>query len=246
MINTSSYNINCPKLFTNLAIDSQLSISETQCLHSSISSQGSTNRFSSFLQYAGIQNNNRCEFFRFPGSSIESMDIIYDGNSIQEWFINKSMGNNVKVELPSDWCYDKFWGYGTCVVFKRKKTLNTFKVLSIKNFDGSSLDSYFPFFLEEYLEGKPIRINESYMIWLHYDKNTQFRQRWKEAKNFVTFSFEENEDIEVKEVGVRLICDEDLKQDTSYMLQDLPTLSQHGGVVRLSGPIGHGYTHWSW
>ncbi|GKD93754.1 NB-ARC domains-containing protein [Tanacetum coccineum] len=44
MINTSErYLSNCPKLFTNLAIDSQLSISETQCLDSSITPQGSTN-----------------------------------------------------------------------------------------------------------------------------------------------------------------------------------------------------------
>ncbi|GJT60273.1 NB-ARC domains-containing protein [Tanacetum coccineum] len=110
---------NCPKLFTNVAIDSQLTISGTQCLDSSITSLGSTNRFSSFRQYAGIQDK-RCKLLRCPGSSIEIMNIIYHGNSIPEWFTNKSMGNHVEVQLPSDWCYDKFRGYGTCVVFKRK------------------------------------------------------------------------------------------------------------------------------
>ncbi|GKF26836.1 NB-ARC domains-containing protein [Tanacetum coccineum] len=40
---------NCPKMFTNLAIDGQGSISETQCLDSSITSHGSTNQMSSFL-----------------------------------------------------------------------------------------------------------------------------------------------------------------------------------------------------
>ncbi|GJU69775.1 NB-ARC domains-containing protein [Tanacetum coccineum] len=39
----STYLINCPKLFKNHATDSQLSICETQCLDSSITSQGSTN-----------------------------------------------------------------------------------------------------------------------------------------------------------------------------------------------------------
>ncbi|GJS89791.1 hypothetical protein Tco_0772427 [Tanacetum coccineum] len=232
---------NCPKLFTNLAIDSQTLISETQCLDSSMTSHGFTNRFSSILQYMGIQNN-RCEFFRFPGSSIESMDIIYHGNSIPEWFINKSMGNHVKVELPSDWCFNKFRGYGTCVVFKRKKPLGLIRH-SVKNFDGSSLGGFFPYYHREYFEGKPIRINESYMIWLHY---TVYRQSWEEAKNFVTFCFEEDEDIEVKECGARVVCDEDLEQDfTNWgMLQDLPTLSQHGGALCLSG--FRGGIQWSW
>ncbi|GJY33637.1 NB-ARC domains-containing protein [Tanacetum coccineum] len=143
MNDMSSHLSNCPKLFTNLAIDSGLSISETQCLDSSITSQGSTNQISSFLQYAGIQNNNRCEFFRFLGSFIYNMDIIYDGNSIPK-----------------------------CI------------------------------------------------------------EKWKEAKNFVTFCFEKiNKYNEVKECGARVVCDEDLEQDKNFnLLQDFPTLSQHGGV----------------
>ncbi|GJW42677.1 NB-ARC domains-containing protein [Tanacetum coccineum] len=229
----STYLINCPKLFKNLAIDSQLSICETQCLDSSITSQGSTNRFSSFLQYVGILNN-RCELFHLPGSSIESMDVIYHGNSIPEWFTDKSMGNHAKVELPSDWCYNKFRGFGTCVVFKRKKPFGLIRY-SVKNFDGASLGGCFPYYHREYFEDKPIRINESYMIWLHYTGDTK---EWKEANNFVTFYFEENnEDIEVKECGARLVCDGDLEQDVTNlsMLQDLPTLSQHGGAMCLSG-----------
>ncbi|GJV18378.1 NB-ARC domains-containing protein [Tanacetum coccineum] len=100
-INTSSYSYlnNCPKLFTNIAIESQVSISETQCLESAITSQGSKNQFSSFLLYAGIYNN-RCEFFRSLGSFIGTIDITYHGNTILEWFKNKSIGNRVKVELP--------------------------------------------------------------------------------------------------------------------------------------------------
>ncbi|GKA94787.1 NB-ARC domains-containing protein [Tanacetum coccineum] len=225
MNDMSSHLSNCPKLFTNLAIDSGLSISETQCLDSSITSQGSTNQISSFLQYAGIQNNNRCEFFRFLGSFIYNMDIIYDGNSIPKWFTNKSMGNHVKVELPSDWCFNKFRGFGTCVVFKGKKTPD-FLGCTVKNFDGDYLDncsSLYDF------DDKPIRIDESYMIWLHY---TRCIEKWKEAKNFVTFCFEKiNKYNEVKECGARVVCDEDLEQDKNFsLLQDFPTLSQHGGV----------------
>ncbi|GKA49899.1 hypothetical protein Tco_0742972 [Tanacetum coccineum] len=194
---------NCPKLFANLAIDSQLTISGTQCLDSSITSLGSTNRFSSFRQYAGIQNN-ECTVLRCPGSSIESMDIVYHRNSIPEWFTNKSMGNHVKVELPSDWCYDTFRGFGTCVVFKRKIRRKSIRY-SIKNFDGSSLGG-------RYIEGEPISINESYMVWLHYTWNTS---EWKEAKNVVTFCLNEDNDVEVKEFGARLICDGDLEQDVT-------------------------------
>ncbi|GJW58508.1 NB-ARC domains-containing protein [Tanacetum coccineum] len=239
MINASSYLNNCPKLFTNLAIESQFSISET--------SQGSTNRFSSFLRYASIQNN-ICELFRLPGSSIENMDIIYKGNSIPEWFINKSIGNHVKVELPSDWCFSKFRRYGTCVVFKRKRPCE-FIGYSVKNFNGAYLDGCFPYFLETYFKGKPFRNNESYMIWLHYTRNAE---EWNEANNFVTFSFEENnEDIEVKECGVtRLICDGDPQQDDTNltMLQDLPTLSQHGAASCMFWlGLDDCYTNsWSW
>ncbi|GKD09823.1 hypothetical protein Tco_1189508 [Tanacetum coccineum] len=133
------------------------------------------------------------------------MDIIYDGNSIPEWFTNKSIGNHVKVELPSDWCFNKFRGYGTCVVFKRKKAFSTLKGYSVKNFDGSSFGRFFPYNHREYFEGKPIRINESYMIWLHYMRNTR---KWKEANNFVTFCFKDDVDegYEVKECGLTQVC----------------------------------------
>nr|GFA09546.1 hypothetical protein [Tanacetum cinerariifolium] len=191
---------NCPKLFTNLALDSQLTISGTQPLDSSITSIGSTNQFSSFRQYAGIQDN-RCILFCCPGSSTESMNIIYPGNSIPEWFRNKSKGNHVKVELPSDWRYDKFRGYGTCVVFKRKIPRASIGY-SIKNFDGSSIGSCY--------ERKCFEGNEPYMVWLHYTWNTS---EWKEAKNVVTFCFDE--EFEVKEFGARLICDRDLEQDVT-------------------------------
>ncbi|GKC05655.1 NB-ARC domains-containing protein [Tanacetum coccineum] len=186
----------------------------------------STNRFSSFFPYAGFQNK-ICEFFRFPGSSIYSMDIIYDGNGIPEWFTNKSIGNHVKVGLPSDWCYDKLKGFGTCVVLKRKRVFSTFKGYIVNNFDGALLGDWLSFYNE-----RPIRINESYMIWLHYTTATW--KHWKKAKNFVTFCFK-NEDIEVKECGVRLVCDEDLEQDVINSSMFL-TLSQHGQAIRLTGP----------
>ncbi|GJY75022.1 NB-ARC domains-containing protein [Tanacetum coccineum] len=230
-----NYLSNCPKLFTNCATDSHASISET--LDSAITSQGSTNQFSSFLQYAGIQNN-ISEFFRFTN---RSMDIIYHGNSIPEWFTNKSMGNHVKVELPSDSYYEKCRGFGTCAIFKKKKT-GVYFGYTVKNLDGSILGSCLPICYSEYFAGKPIGTNEPYMIWLHYRKLTE---SWEEAKKFVTFCFEEN-NVEVKECGVRLVCDEDLEQgDTNLsMLLDVPTLSQYGGSICLS--MVRGKFIWSW
>ncbi|GJT26297.1 NB-ARC domains-containing protein [Tanacetum coccineum] len=54
------------------------------------------------------------------------------------------------------------------------------------------------------------------------------------------------ERYEVKECGARVVCDEDLEQDANLsMLQDLPTLSQHGGGINLYGPHGH-MIEWSY
>lgn len=69
---------------------------------------------------------------------------------------------------------------------------------------------------------------------------------WKleEAEKFVTFCFKENEEIEVKECGVRLVWDEDLDQEADLsMFQDLTTLSEHGGVLCL---FEDGMIDWTW
>ncbi|GKF63443.1 hypothetical protein Tco_0186891 [Tanacetum coccineum] len=162
---------------------------------------------------------------------------------MSEWFTNRSTENHVKVELPSDWCYDKIRGFGTCVVFKCKKPFSTAKGFSVKNFDGASLDpnNYISRVCKEFLKRQVIGTQDSYMIWLQYTKSTW---QWKEAKKFVTFSFfeENNEDFEVKECGVRLIYDEDIQQEADLsMLQGLPTpTQQHGGMLCLNDTL------WSW
>nr|GEW33290.1 NB-ARC domains-containing protein [Tanacetum cinerariifolium] len=85
---------NCPKLFKNVTIDSEGSISKTQCLESSITSQGSIHQLSAFLGLLGFQTN-RCEFFH-SGSAFDFLNIVNHGNSIPEWFTNKSTGNHVR------------------------------------------------------------------------------------------------------------------------------------------------------
>ncbi|GKC90299.1 NB-ARC domains-containing protein, partial [Tanacetum coccineum] len=237
---------NCPKLFKNVTIDSEGSISKIQCLDSSITSEGSIHQLSAFLGYMGFPTN-RCEFFlRGKVSFFFPFNLGYHGNSIPEWFTNRSAENHVKVELPSDRRFNKFRGYGTCVVFKRKNPFSTFEGYSVKNFDGASLitHDYFPDSFENYFQNEMIGIQDSYMIWLRYTVLETWE--WGEAKNFVTFCFEENnEDVEVKECGVRLICDEDIQQGRDLsMLQGLQTPTQDGGFLSLyNGPYG---TSWSW
>ncbi|GJU41489.1 NB-ARC domains-containing protein [Tanacetum coccineum] len=235
-----TYFRNCLQLFNNVTIDSEGSISKTQCLDSSITSQGFIHQLSAFLGYLGLQTNNRCQFFS-QNKGYSDLDIVYHGNSMPEWFTNRITENLVKVELPSD----KIRGFGTCVVFKCKKPHKCiYKGYTVKNFDGALITTYyFPSVLEQFWKDEVIGIHDSYMMWLHY---TKYLRKWNKAKNFVTFSFvENNEDYEVKECGVRLICDEDIKQEADLSIfQGLPTPTQHGGMLGLTGPGAHSY--WSW
>ncbi|GJS36996.1 NB-ARC domains-containing protein [Tanacetum coccineum] len=234
---------NCPNLFKNVTIDSEGSTSKTQCLDSSITFQGSIHQLGAFLGLLGFQTK-RCEFF-LQDSGYYTLDIIYHGNRMPEWFTNRSRENHVKVELPSHWGYDKnFRGYGTCVVFKCKKPFNTFEGYSIKNFDGASIaENYFPIAFTEFLKRGVIGTQDSYMIWFRY---TRYIREWIEAKNFVTFCFEEDEDIEMKEFGARLIFDEDIEQEAHLsMLQGLPTPTQDGGMLGIYSGV-NGYLWWSW
>ncbi|GKE90842.1 hypothetical protein Tco_1571937 [Tanacetum coccineum] len=98
------------------------------------------------------------------------------------------------------------------------------------------MELYFPDITENYLKDE--------VILLHYTKSTW---DWEEANNFVTFCLEENnEDLEVKEFGVRLIFDEDIEQEADLsMLQGLPTpTTQHGGMFVMR--VVSGFLYWSW
>ncbi|GKD27596.1 hypothetical protein Tco_1233810, partial [Tanacetum coccineum] len=131
---------------------------------------------------------------------------------------------------------------GICVVFKRKRPSASFGY-HVENFDGDYLGSCDPYYRREYFKGKPIRVDESDMIWLHY--TTRELEKLEEAENFVTYCFDEDEEIEVKECGARIVCDEDLDEEGDLsMFEDVPTLSQHGGALCV---FRWGYrTDWSW
>ncbi|GKG01469.1 hypothetical protein Tco_0306174, partial [Tanacetum coccineum] len=139
-------------------------------------------------------------------------------------------------------------GFGFCAIFRCKKPFSTFEGISVKNFDGASFiesSDYIPPVVEKLLKREAIGTQDSYMIWLHYTRID--RWEWENAKNFVTFCFgENNEGVEVKECGVRLICDEDIQQGAeSSMLQGLSTPTQHhGGFVGLYGEVA--FSNWSW
>ncbi|GKD33162.1 hypothetical protein Tco_1248671 [Tanacetum coccineum] len=227
-------------MFKNVTVNSE------GCLDSSTTSQGFLHQLYAFLGFLGLQTN-RCEFF-LQGSGYDVLDIVYHGNSIPEWFTYRSLGeNHVKVELPSeDWCYDEFRGYGTCVVFKCKKP-HKLEGYSVYNFDEASIaQNYFTPVSKKFLKREVIGTQDSKMIWLRYTRDTR---GWKEAKKFVTFSFfvENDEDVEVTEFGVRLICDKDLEQETDLsMFQSLPTpTTQHGGMLSVYGKYD-GLLDWSW
>nr|GEV53388.1 NB-ARC domains-containing protein [Tanacetum cinerariifolium] len=160
-----TYFRNCLKLFNNVTIDSEGSISKTQCLDSSITSQGFIHQLSAFLGYLGLQTNSRCQFFS-QNKGYSDLDIVYHGNCMPEWFTNRSTENHVKVELQSD----KIRGFGTCVVFKCKKPHKCiYKGYTVKNFDGALITTYyFPSVLEQFWKDEVIGIHDSYMIWLHY------------------------------------------------------------------------------
>ncbi|GJT18219.1 NB-ARC domains-containing protein [Tanacetum coccineum] len=137
--------------------------------------------------------------------------------SSKDPFMNKLTGVNSSCKTVEDM---------ERVLFSSAKSLST----HLNNFDGAYITKgYF----KEFVKREMIGTQDSYMICLGYTRHTR---KWKEAKNFVTFSvFEENnEDYEVKECGVRLICDEDIQQGADLsMLHGLPTPTQHGGMLNI-------------
>ncbi|KVG04736.1 hypothetical protein Ccrd_026582 [Cynara cardunculus var. scolymus] len=153
------------------------------------------------------------------------------------------MGNHLQYDLPPNLCYNKLRGFGFCVVLTLKKSFydhynyNNFPRFHADNCDGTSLvDDY------RFIYGSN-GIPKSDIIFFCF-KNLAYYER-KEAKNFVSFWVEGNDDVEVKECGFRLVFDEDIEEETNFsLMQELPTLTQEGGVVRMSRNDRHFY--WSW
>ncbi|GJY20895.1 NB-ARC domains-containing protein, partial [Tanacetum coccineum] len=185
--------------FLSCNVTDRPNISRNLTIDASITSHGATNQLSSFLQ-----------------------------RIIPHWFRNRNMGNHVMIRLPSDGCHNKFRGYGTCIVYKRKKPYGIPGYI-VRNFDGAILGNASPFHCFP-LNDNSIGIHESHVIWLHYNTSIW---GWKEAKSFASFTFKDNEDVEVKECAVRLFCDEDIQQEADSMIQDLSTPTQKGGIFTL-------------
>ncbi|KAJ9541980.1 hypothetical protein OSB04_028486 [Centaurea solstitialis] len=234
----------CTKLFRDVSIERKLCISQPRPdLNSSITFQSWRNQISSFLQSMELPNNTCGIFGRQEEKfSNRGLDITYYGDTIPQWFTNTTTENHIKVELPPNICYNKVRGHGICVVLTQKNACGHKSYLgsltySIKNFDGTSL-------LKDYLYFGSIKIHKQDIILFHFVKSGSWE--WMKAKNFVTFSLKENDGIEVKEFGVRLVFDEDIQgEDTSFSIpQDLPTPTQDEGYII----IGNGglNTLWSW
>ncbi|GJU08560.1 NB-ARC domains-containing protein [Tanacetum coccineum] len=110
---------NCPKLFENVTIDSEGSILKSQCLESSITSHGSIHQLSTFLGYLGFRTN-KCKFF-LQDNTFKFLNIVYHGNSMPEWFTNRSEESCAKKHCKPKGC-------------------------TVKNFDGASMITldYYP------------------------------------------------------------------------------------------------------
>ena len=235
----------CTKLFRNVSIESQACLSQRQRdLNSSITSQSCRNQISSFLQFMEFPRNTR-EIFGGQERKFfhRRMDIVYHGNIFPQWFTNTSTGNHIQVELPPDFCHNKVRGHAICVVLTPKnssgrKSYHGTLRYSVKNFDGTYL------LLTHGLFYDSIGIPKQDVMSFCFKK----RLNWElvEAKSFVSFSFEENDDVEVKECGVRLVFDEDIQgEETGLSItQDLPTPTQDGGFITISDYTR--LTSWSW
>ncbi|KAK9074235.1 hypothetical protein SSX86_006832 [Deinandra increscens subsp. villosa] len=163
------------------------------------------------------------------------LDALFYQRRILEWFTKGSVGNCKKVELPQSWCYSKFRGYATYVVFKPQRSRsseanNGHLGFSVKNYDNALLDDVRMRPTHLITENMLMNIG-SYVTWFHYSTS---KPCWMEAKNFVTFLFRGFGNIEV-ECGVRIICEEDIQEQTcSNTMQSLLTPTQDGSVFHLS------------
>ncbi|XP_071703724.1 disease resistance protein Roq1-like [Rutidosis leptorrhynchoides] len=207
----------------------------------------------SLLRYMSFQFQ-ECDIFPAQEGHVfpDYLKVIYHGNSVPRWFTNRSKGNRVKVDLPSDMWFDsKVIGYAFCVVVKPKKYFSS--VVSyygslayfVNNFDGALLYSSSD---ERHIRPGDEFVGEcgSDMIWLEY---TVYIYVWKfiKAEKFVTFTFVENENVEVKECGVRLVYDEDRQKGFELsMIQDIPTPTQDGGVFFLLEKRPSSFIHLTW
>ncbi|KAJ9542087.1 hypothetical protein OSB04_028593 [Centaurea solstitialis] len=159
------------------------------------------------------------------------VSVFLPGGTIPTWFGNQSTRDRVKVELPSDWCYNKFKGIAFCLVFTprnpsgRKSCSYGSIGYRFKNFDGTPIggehaipDSVFQY--------ENIGIKSDQML-LGYDQSTP---DWSKAKNFVLVSFDVyGADCVVKMCGARLVCEEDEQLEEgsgSRMIQWLPPPSR--------------------
>lgn len=189
----------------------------------------------------------------------QQLDVLFYQNRIPQWFTKRSVGDRIKVELPQGWCYDKFMGYETYVVFMAKKSYGSKANYgqpgySVRNYDKALLNDIIV---------RPIHITSnimsmnigSYVTWFHYSTSNP---SWMDAKNFVTFSFRGFANIEVKECGVRIICQEDIMEEKSLnMMQGLLNPTQDGDIgifhldqewssATIGGELSHCTRHIVW
>ncbi|XP_071732007.1 disease resistance protein Roq1-like isoform X2 [Rutidosis leptorrhynchoides] len=133
----------------------------------------------------------------------EEVHIFLPGSRTPSWFCDKSMGDYVKVELPTDWDYKDFKGLATCAIItpKNHDSTSTFSDIycTVKNTDGDLIDEW------SHLATDDPNF-ESDQILLSFRIS---HPKWKKVKNQITVSFKCcGINCKVKQCGVRLVCKE--------------------------------------
>nr|XP_043631482.1 disease resistance protein RPV1-like [Erigeron canadensis] len=154
------------------------------------------------------------------------VSVLLPGSRIPDWFTNQSMGDCVRLDLPPEWCYEKFKGIAFCLVFTsrnrngRKSSYGSIGY-RFKNFDGTPIGVETPI-PDSIFQYENIGIKSDQMLLSYH----QSEPDWKKAKDFITVSFDiYGADCMVKMCGARLVFEEDEQQEEgsrSRMIQWLP------------------------
>ncbi|KAJ0568624.1 putative TIR domain, P-loop containing nucleoside triphosphate hydrolase [Helianthus annuus] len=149
------------------------------------------------------------------------------GSRIPGWFTNQIVGDCIKVELPPDWCYEKFKGIAICLVFttrnrNRRKSNYGSVWYTFKNYDDTPIGNVhsFPDTVYQY---ENIGINSDQMHLCYHQSGPD----WEKARDFISVSFDVyGKDCVVKMCGARLVFEEDAQEEEQgsglKMIQWLP------------------------
>nr|XP_043631492.1 disease resistance protein RPV1-like [Erigeron canadensis] len=162
-------------------------------------------------------------------SNCKNVHLLLQGSRIPPWFTSRCTGTSIDVKVPPQWRCNKSKRYCVCVTYRPKEVhyfrRHSWLEYKVRNSDGTDIDHCY-IQLETPFSSKSEEFIGTDMIWLHY--YTPKVEAWEKAIDFISFSFITEVDIELKECGARLLCDEeDMEDQQRYlgMIQDFPSAS---------------------